>query len=213
MPDLPLPSDSHPTFGPENVLGRAFYERRAEDVARALLGRYLVRELGSELLVGRISETEAYGGETDSASHASRGRTTRNAPMFGAPGHAYVYLIYGLHEMFNIVTEREGEAGAVLIRALEPVAGIGKMRALRQGKPDFQLANGPGKLAQAMSINRKNLNTHDLCLGQKIWLTPGSAVPKESVIVGPRVGIDFAVPADRDAPLRFRVGQTISGAW
>lgn len=213
MPDPLPPSDSYQTFGPENALGRAFYGERAEKVARALLGQYLVRELGGELLVGRISETEAYGGETDSASHASRGRTTRNAPMYGAPGHAYVYLIYGLHEMFNIVTEREGEAGAVLIRALEPVAGIGRMRTLRKGKPDFQLANGPGKLAQAMCINRGNLNTHDLCLGREIWLTPGSAVPKESVIVGPRVGIDFAVPEDRDAPLRFRLGGTISGAW
>lgn len=212
MTELSTPSHYPHRFTPDQALGRDFFARDTVEVARALLGQFLVREWGGEWVVGRISETEAYGGDNDSASHAFRGRTTRNAPMFEAPGHAYVYLIYGLHEMFNIVTEPEGRPGAVLIRALRPVAGVDTMRSLRNGRPDFQLANGPGKLAQAMAISRASLNRHDLCRGQALWLTQNNELADAEIITGPRVGIDYAASADRDAPLRFRLHAPLKAA-
>lgn len=186
-------------------LPRDFHARPALIVARDLLGRHLVRQLGSERLVGRIVEAEAYGGALDSASHASRGPTPRNAPMFGPPGHAYIYLIYGMHHMFNVVTDSEGEAGAVLIRAVAPVAGEAAMAAHRGGMRGPHLANGPGKLAQAMHITLTELNRHDLCLGRDLWLEAGDPIADTRVVAGPRVGIDYARPEDREAPWRFHL--------
>lgn len=185
-------------------LAREFLARPALAVARDLLGRYLIRERKGERLIGRIVEAEAYGGSMDSASHASRGPTPRNAPMFGPPGHAYVYLIYGMHHMLNVVTDGEGEAGAVLIRAIIPLAGEASMMAHRGGKRGRDLVNGPGKLAQAMNVTLAELNRHDLCLGKHLWLEAGEPVPDRQVIAGPRVGIDYAEPKDREAPWRFR---------
>lgn len=186
-------------------LSRRFYARPALMVARDLLGRHLVREVGGERLVGRIIETEAYGGALDSASHASRGLTPRTAPMFGPPGHAYVYLIYGLHDMLNIVTEADGEPGAVLLRACEPVAGEARMIAHRGGRGGRELANGPGKLARALNVTLAELNRHDLCVGQRLWLEAGAPMDDDRVLTGPRVGVDYAAPADRDAPWRLRI--------
>lgn len=188
-----------------NVLPRDFYARPALVVARDLLGRHLVRETGGQQLVGRITEAEAYGGALDSASHASKGMTPRTAPMFGPPGHAYVYLIYGLHDMLNLVTDTPGEPGAVLLRAITPVAGEAAMIAHRGGKRGRELANGPGKLAQAMNVTRATLNRHDLCCGERLWLEAGEPVSDAWVTAGPRVGINYAAPADRDAPWRFRL--------
>lgn len=189
----------------DSLLPRSFYARPALVVARDLLGRHLVRQTGEQRLVGRIIEVEAYGGALDSASHASKGMTPRTEPMFGPPGHAYVYLIYGLHDMLNVVTDTTGEPGAVLIRAMTPVAGEAAMIAHRGGKRGRQLANGPGKLAQALNVTRATLNRHDLCDGERLWLEAGEPIADAFITAGPRVGIDYAEPEDRDAPWRFRL--------
>jgi DNA-3-methyladenine glycosylase len=118
-------------------LGQDFFARDTLVVARELLGRRLVRVFKEQRLSGRIVEVEAYIGEKDQASHASCGPTERNAPMYGPPGHAYVYLIYGMHHCFNVVTEREGYPAAVLVRALEPLEGIEEMRERRGGRSDL----------------------------------------------------------------------------
>lgn len=165
-----------------------------------------MRDLAEERLVCRIAETEAYGGARDSASHAAKGRTTRNEPMFGPAGHTYLYLIYGLYDLLNIVTGPEGEPGAVLIRAVKPLRGEASMKALGNGRPYPHLCNGPGKLTRAMDITRAELNRHDLCRGEGLWVTAGDPIADPEVIVGPRVGVDYAAPEDRDAPLRFRIG-------
>ena len=121
-------------------LSREFYLGDTVDIARRLLGTYLVRQLGQTVLVGRITETEAYIGRCDKACHAyGYHKTPRNAPMFLGPGHAYIYLIYGMHHCLNLVTEPEGEPAAVLIRALEPVAGTETIRRLRYEKPNLQI--------------------------------------------------------------------------
>lgn len=126
-------------------LPETFYARKTDIVAQELLGKILVRQLNGELIKARIVETEAYFGRDDPASHASRGMTKRNAVMFGPPGRAYVYFNYGMHYLFNVVTEPEGVAGAVLIRAVEPVAGLPK---------EPRLTNGPAKLTRALKIDK-----------------------------------------------------------
>ncbi len=133
-----------------------FYQRDAAEVARDLLGAILVREERDGVTAGFIVEDEAYYGETDPASHAFRGRTPRNDPMFRAGGHAYVYFVYGNHFMLNVVTGREGAPSAVLLRALAPAAGFARMRRRRGGVPDRQLTNGPGRLARALGIDRSH---------------------------------------------------------
>ena len=134
-------------------LPRSFFARDTLAVAPALLGQRLVRYANGQQLSGLIVETEAYRGQDDEASHAYR-RTPRSAVMYGLPGHAYVYFIYGVHHCLNAVTEPEGQPGAVLIRAILPVEGIEIMRGRRAGIADDQLANGPGKLCMALGINR-----------------------------------------------------------
>ena len=168
-------------------LPRNFYARSAVELAPHLLGKRLVREVGGTLLVGRIVEVEAYLGEEDAASHAFRGLTPRNRSMFGPPGHAYVYLIYGVHHCLNVVTGPEGKGQAVLIRAIEPLAGMEVMRANRGRMADRDLTNGPGKLCQALSIDRR-LDGHDLCLRQALWLED-APWPEEEICAGPRVGV------------------------
>jgi DNA-3-methyladenine glycosylase len=169
-------------------LARTFYARDTVQVARGLLGRRLVRRLEGERLSGRIVETEAYVGEADAASHASRGQTARNAVMFGPAGHAYVYFIYGMHYCFNVVTEREGFGAAVLIRALEPLEGIDAMRRHRHGRDGVELTNGPAKLCYALAIDR-DLNGADLVQGDALWIESGEPLPQEDVASGPRVGV------------------------
>jgi DNA-3-methyladenine glycosylase len=158
---------------PVRKLTRSFYDHDTVTVARDLLGKYLVH--GAR--VGRIVEVEAYVGPHDRASHSSRGRTARNAPMFGPPGVAYVYLIYGMYCCMNVVTEREGHAAAVLLRAVEPVAGI-------SGK-----TNGPGLLCRAMDIDRR-LNMHDL-LSDDFYIAEGEA-GEFRIVKRPRIGVDYA---------------------
>ena len=168
-------------------LPRDFYARPSVSVAPDLLGCLLIREIDNQRLMGRIVEVEAYLGEEDAASHAFRGPTQRNRSMFGPPGHAYVYIIYGIHTCLNIVTGRAGKGEAVLIRALEPLSGIEVMQRHRGDKPLRQLTNGPGKICQALAID-KSLDGHDLCAGQGLWLEAGEP-PDETLCAGPRVGV------------------------
>lgn len=168
-------------------LERNFFARDTLTVARELLGQRLVRVLDGARLSGRIVEVEAYVGEGDRACHASCGRTRRNAAMFGPPGHAYVYFIYGMHYCFNAVTEREGYPAAVFIRALEPLEGIETMRARRGGRP--QLTSGPARLCQALAIDRQ-FDGADLCApGATLFIERGDAVPDAAVATGPRIGV------------------------
>jgi DNA-3-methyladenine glycosylase len=143
-------------------LNRRFYNRPTLKVARELLGKYLVVKKGRSHVSGKIVEIEAYIGRNDPASHAYRGMTPRNEVMFGDPGHAYVYLTYGMHHCLNFVTERKGFPAAVLIRALEPAEGIQIMKKRRKTGDLKNLTSGPAKLCQALGIDR-TLNGADLC--------------------------------------------------
>jgi DNA-3-methyladenine glycosylase len=170
-------------------LRRAFFARDTLTVARELLGQRLVRMLDGQRLCGRIVEVEAYIGEEDRASHARCGVTRRNAPMYGPPGHAYIYLVYGMHHCLNVVTEREGYPAAVLIRALEPLEGVEQMRTRRGGRPDVQLTSGPARLCQALEIDRR-FDGADLCVPDaRLFLEEDAVVPDEAVATGPRVGV------------------------
>lgn len=154
-------------------LARAFYEGPTVQVARSLLGKRLVRCIEGKKLVGIIVEVEAYGGSDDPASHAYRGRTPRNEVMFGEPGHSYVYFTYGNHYCLNVTTEPVGIPGAILIRALEPTEGIKLMMKHRRTEERVELASGPGKLTQAMKID-KELNGEDLVTSRRLYLAKGT---------------------------------------
>ena len=173
---------------PSRRLGRTFYEASTLQFARALLGQRLVRRVDGHRLSGIIVETEAYIGEADKACHASRGRTPRTEVMYGPPGHAYIYFIYGMHHCFNVVTEEEGFPAAVLIRAMEPLEGLEWMRRHRPGRPDGQLTNGPGKLCAALAVDR-TLNGVDLRTSQFFFIEEGRTVADEEVATSPRIGI------------------------
>lgn len=203
-------------------LSRNFYLGDTVEIARHLLGNYLVRMLGGEPLICRITETEAYVGRCDKACHAYRYlKTDRTSTMFGEPGHAYIYLIYGMYHCLNFVTEPEGEPSAVLIRAAEPVSGTDTIRRLRFGdnvgvptayqRKNF--LNGPGKLCKGLSLtkaeNKLDLtgNTLFVCESPTDVGLPRFATPaKEMIRVGPRIGVDYAEEA-RDFPWRFRLEQ------
>jgi len=168
-------------------LPRSFYNRPTETVARELLGTYLVRRLGKDYLVGKIVETEAYIGEDDPACHAARGYTNRTSIMYGPPGYAYIYFIYGMYNCLNAVTEPEGFPAAVLIRALEPLQGVEQMKAFRQRTDVHSLTNGPGKLCQALQLDR-SLNGTDLC-GDLLFITSGEQIPEQRIAQTSRIGI------------------------
>jgi DNA-3-methyladenine glycosylase len=169
-------------------LPRDFYSRDTVTVARALLGQRLVRNVEGQRVSGRIVEVEAYDGRQDQAAHARSGPTERNASVFGPPGHAYVYFIYGMHYCFNVVAEPEGTGAAVLVRALEPVEGLSEMRARRGGRDGVELTNGPAKLCYALDIDR-DLDATDLVEGEALWIERDEAVPEEQIARGPRVGV------------------------
>lgn len=169
----------------------SFYSRKAPLVAKELLGKILFHRVGSILLAGKIVEAEAYLGSADPCSHAFRGPTPRCSVMFGKPGHAYVYFIYGNHYCFNVVAhEEKGDAGAVLIRAVEPLVGIPEMIKRRKTENLKNLTNGPGKLTQALAITRKQ-NGADLSQGNFSIFDGG--FPSGPLTESPRVGISKAM--------------------
>jgi DNA-3-methyladenine glycosylase len=170
---------------------RDFYNHNAEQVAPEMLGKLLVHHVDGIDRIGRIVEVEAYVGPHDLAAHSSKGRTARTEVMFGEPGHAYVYLIYGMYNCLNAVTGPGDHASAVLIRALEPVSGI-------EGA-----TNGPGRLCRTLSIDR-SLNGHDLLGGELYLARPKGRVPRFKVVAGPRVGVDYAGDWIH-RPLRFTI--------
>ena len=182
------------SLGP--ILPRRFYDRPVVDVARDLLGKVLIHGATGGIIV----ETEAYLGLKDEASHAYRGITRRTEVMFGPPGHAYVYFIYGMYECVNLVAEQDGTAGAVLIRALEPVLGVDLMKTRRQGAKHLRdIASGPGKLTIALAITRA-LNGADVTRGSLVVRDRRRAEPFE-ILAGPRIGISKCA----DWPLRFTI--------
>jgi len=159
-------------------LPRTFYDRDTTVVAQELLGKLLVHQADGVDLIGKIVEVEAYLGEHDLAAHSSKGLTERTKIMFGPPGHAYVYLIYGMHHCMNVVTEREGHASAVLLRAVEPVKNLA-------GR-----TQGPGLLCSAMKIDRR-LNGHDL-LSDDFFIAEPDAADIFSIVKRHRIGVDYA---------------------
>ncbi len=171
-------------------LDRAFYDRPAITVAPDLLGRLLMHATPEGLRIGRIVEVEAYLGPTDLAAHTSRGRTARTRAMFGPPGHAYVYLIYGMHHCINAVTGPEGSGTAVLLRALAPVSGVDRA------------ANGPGRLCKAMGISLDHYGI-DLC-GDALWIAQDESPRPNGIVASPRIGVDYAGEW-AEKPLRFHV--------
>jgi len=175
----------------------SIFERPTPDVARELLGMVLLSTAGGYLTGGIIVETEAYLGAYDPGSHAAtRGITARNRVMYGPPGHAYVYFTYGNHHMLNLVTEPEGTAGAVLIRAIEPVVGVAVMEE-RRGRGGVDTSNGPGKLAQALGID---LMCNGMQVGETLQVrTPTHGGPSFRIGVSGRIGLS----AGSELPLRF----------
>ncbi len=186
------------------VLPRAFYFHPPDVVARALLGKVLVRRYEGRRLAGRIVEAEAYCGVDDPAAHAFAGKTARNAVLFGAPGFAYVYFIYGMHYCLNLSCEPEGKAGCVLLRALKPLEGLAAMARLRGLATDADprlLASGPGRLCQALGIARETHNGLEATSRRSgLHVEDDGFVPKE-IAVSPRVGIRRAA----ERPLRFAI--------
>ncbi|MFQ6031466.1 MAG: DNA-3-methyladenine glycosylase [Candidatus Zixiibacteriota bacterium] len=173
-------------------LNRSFYLQPTLEVAKQMLGKFLVREIGKERLVGKIVETEAYIGPFDLASHAYGGKKTeRNKAEFFEGGHIYIYLVYGMYWQFNISTSASGKPECVLLRALEPIEGIEIMRRNRNSSLQ-NLTNGPGKLCQAFALD-KGYYGEDLVKSSRIWLEDRGFIVDESEIgCGPRIGIDYA---------------------
>jgi DNA-3-methyladenine glycosylase len=181
-------------FGP--ILTRPFYNRPTVELARDLLGKVLVHGPTAGIIV----ETEAYLGGDDLAAHSARGVTARTRVIFGPPGHAYVYFIYGMYECLNLVAEAEGKPGCVLIRAVEPVSGIGIMQRRRPAARKLEdLASGPGKLTMALAITRAQ-NGADVTRGSLVIREPSEARAVE-IQVTPRIGISRCA----DLPLRFLI--------
>lgn len=173
------------------LLKRSYFQRPTLQVARSLLGKYLVRKSGRRILAGRIVEVEAYIGTADRACHASKGRTPRTDVMFGPAGVSYVYLVYGMHHCFNIVTERTGFPSAVLVRAVEDVG-------------TQALIDGPGRICRFLAIDRA-LNRLDLTTGESLWVEDrGERVAPSVITAGRRIGVDYA-GAWANKPWRFRL--------
>ncbi len=185
-------------------LDRAFFGRSPRRVARDLLGKVLVRDAGKLRLAARIVETEAYLGANDPAAHSAAGNTPRNSVLFGPPGFAYVYFIYGNHYCLNVSCEREGKAGGVLFRAVEPLQGIEEMARARNitvlsPRNLIQLTSGPGRLAQAFGITRVRDNGRDLTSPDSgLWIGE-DGFSSRGIRITPRIGIRKAV----EEPLRY----------
>jgi len=182
-------------------LERSFYERDTLDIARDLLGKYIIHDTPDGKTSGKIVEVEAYVGSEDAASHAYNNRcTNRTKVMFGQGGIAYVYLIYGIYYCMNIVTNKEGYPEAVLIRGIEPIDGLDLMKKRRKTDKLLNLCSGPGKLCSAMGISKAQ-NGIDLC-GENLYLLSGETLSPECIVTTPRINIDYAKDA-RNYPWRF----------
>ncbi|MDH5718451.1 MAG: DNA-3-methyladenine glycosylase [Spirochaetia bacterium] len=181
-------------------LSLSFYKKPTLKIAELLLGKYFVRYYKNKPLISRIVETEAYHETGDPACHAHNGKTKRNEVMFGPPAHLYVYFTYGMHYCLNVVTEKEGTAAAVLIRAIEPLQGVEVMRKLRGEKIILKnLANGPAKLCQAMDINKK---TNGVSLLEKeIFIADNKSRKKFDIVKTTRIGISKG----QSLPWRFYI--------
>ena len=197
-----------------DALPRSFYDRDPRDVSRELLGKVLVRRDQKKLLAGRIVEVEAYLGEDDPAAHSAAGRTARNAVLFGPPGYAYVYFIYGNHYCLNVSCLPDGIAGGILFRALEPLEGIEEMARLREVSVDKpsdlrKLTTGPGRLAEAFGITRERDNEKDLTDASSDLFIAEDGYRPHRILVTPRVGISKAA----ERPLRYIIAgnQFVSG--
>ncbi len=176
------------------ILPRSYFNRPTVQVARSLIGKYLVRAIDGRIVAGKIIEVEAYVGPEDKACHASKGRTQRTEVMFGQAGVAYVYLIYGMYHCLNVVTEREEFPSAVLIRAVEL---------------DGRLIDGPGRLCRALQIDR-SLNRADLTTGESLWFEDrGTLEGKRDVETHPRIGVEYAGEWAKK-PWRFRLRRVIA---
>lgn len=178
---------------------KSLVNKKTIDVAKALLGKHLIHKTPDGKIVGKIVETEAYL-STDPASHSSRGKTKRNAQMFGPAGKSYVYLVYGMYNCFNVVTNKEGKGEAVLIRALEPISGIEIMKKNRKTENIKNLCSGPGKLCDALGINKKH-NGMDLINSNLKIISKDKKKP--TIISTTRIGISKG----QDLPLRFYIGR------
>jgi DNA-3-methyladenine glycosylase len=210
-PDAPKPSSARNG----TLLPRSFYEGSPERVAREVLGKVLVSTAGRRTLAGRIVEAEAYHGADDPAAHAFAGKTARNAVLFGPPGFAYVYFIYGMYFCLNVSCETDGTGGGVLFRAVEPLDSYGgrpggleqmrKLRGLPANSPDTLIASGPGRLCQAYGITRENSNGLD-------YTDPASPLRIEDdgyrvgkILATPRIGVSKAA----ERPLRFYLADSL----
>lgn len=186
-------------------LPETFYARDTVEVARDLIGKMLVRREGKNRISGVIIETEAYRGEEDLACHCRAGRTPRTEIMYGPAGRAYVYLIYGMYWLLNIVTEGDGNPGAVLIRAIEPLEGLETIAERRTGQIRKNWTNGPGKLSRALNItgdlNGSNVST----AAGPLYIAQGKAISPETIQSGPRVGLESVPEPWRSIAWRFMV--------
>ncbi len=185
------------------ILERTFYNRDVVEVSQDLLGKRLIHLVDGERVGGIIIETEAYDGEQDQACHARKGLTKRNAPMYGEPGHAYIYFTYGMHWLLNCVTGKTGYPAAVLIRTLIPTEGIAMIAENREGIHRKHWCDGPAKLTRALGIDGEQ-NQADLCNSSgEIWIEDGITIPTSLIHTSPRIGIGYAAEPWRSIPWRF----------
>ncbi|MFY3740096.1 MAG: DNA-3-methyladenine glycosylase [Candidatus Nitrosomirales archaeon] len=184
-----------------HIIGRKFYSRNTVDVAKDLLGKILVRIIDGKVISGAIVESEAYRSTDDPASHSHRGKTERNSVMFGEVGHAYVYFTYGNHYCLNIVAKEDTTpAGAVLIRAIEPIEGVSLMRRYRKISDPYNLTSGPGKLTQALKVTKRQ-NGVDVTKKEELYVVNGKHIDESEIVATSRIGIRVAL----DKPWRFLI--------
>lgn len=184
-------------------LTESFFNRDTVQVAQDLLGKELVRISGITRISGIISETEAYRGEEDLACHARVGRTPRTDIMFGPPGRAYIYFVYGMHWLLNFVTERDGYPGAVLVRAIKPVDGLDVIARRRNGRPQNQWTDGPAKLCQALDIDGR-LNGINTCDPEaEVYVINRPSINLDRIQTSPRIGLETIPEPWRSMPWRF----------
>ncbi len=188
-------------------LSRTFFERDTLAVARDLLGCTLVHQVDGCRIAGRVVEVEAYAGPDDAACHGYRGKTERNAPLFGPVGYSYVYLIYGMYWLVNVIAKPR-DAGnnypaAVLFRALEPVEGLDQMAARRSGRPEREWASGPGRLTMALGIDQTQNHIDLTADSSQLFLERGESIPDDQVNTGPRIGLNSVPEPWHSIPWRF----------